>query len=45
METKKLFVGGLPWAYDWQELKDLFKEYGEIAFAKVIKDRETGKSK
>ncbi|MBT3729506.1 RNA-binding protein [bacterium] len=45
METNKLFVGGLSWNLDWQEVKDAFKEYGEVTFAKVIKDRETGKSK
>lgn len=45
MESKKLFIGGLPWALDWQEVKDIFKEYGETTFVKVIKDRDTGKSK
>ena len=45
METNKLFVGGISWNLDWQEIKDAFKEYGEVTFAKVIKDRETGKSK
>ena len=45
METNKLFVGGISWNLDWQEVKDAFKEYGEVTFAKVIKDRETGKSK
>lgn len=45
MESKKLFIGGLPWSLDWQEVKDIFKEYGETTFVKVIKDRETGKSK
>jgi RNA recognition motif-containing protein len=27
METKKLFIGGLSWNLDWQEVKDIFKEY------------------
>jgi RNA recognition motif-containing protein len=45
METNKLFIGGISWNLDWQEVKDVFKEYGEVTFAKVIKDRETGKSK
>ncbi len=45
METNKLFVGGISWGLDWQDLKDVFKEYGEVSFAKIIKDRETGKSK
>jgi cold-inducible RNA-binding protein len=41
----KLFVGSLPWAIDDQGLEDLFKEFGEIMSAKVIMDRETGRSK
>ncbi len=45
MENKKLFIGGLSWGLEWQEVKDIFKEYGEVIFVKVIKDRETGKSK
>lgn len=45
METKKLFIGGLPWSLDWQEVKDLFKEFWEVTFVKVIKDRETWKSR
>jgi len=45
METKKLFVGGLSWGITWQELKDIFSEAGEVVFARVITDRETGKSR
>ena len=45
METKKLFVGGLSWGINWQELKDIFGEFGEVVFARVITDRETGKSR
>ena len=41
----KLFVGSLPWAVDDQGLEDLFKEFGTVASAKVIMDRETGRSK
>jgi len=41
----KLFVGSLPWAIDDQGLADLFKEFGAVASAKVIMDRETGRSK
>lgn len=40
-----MFVWGLAWGLDWQEIKDIFKEYWEIVFVKVIKDRETWKSK
>ena len=41
----KLFVGSLPWAVDDQALADLFKEFGSVTSAKVIMDRETGRSK
>ncbi len=41
----KLFVGSLPWAVDDQGLEDLFTEFGTVASAKVIMDRETGRSK
>ena len=42
---KKLFVGNLPFELTDFELEDLFKEYGEIASAKVIVDRRTGRSR
>ena len=45
METSKLFVGGLSWNLEWQDLKDAFKEFGEVKHAKIIKDKETGKSR
>ena len=41
----KLFVGSLPWAVDDQGLADLFKEFGTVVSAKVIMDRESGRSK
>lgn len=41
----KLFVGSLPWAIDDQALEDLFKEFGVVLSAKVIMDRESGRSK
>ncbi len=41
----KLFVGSLPWAVDDQGLEDLFKDFGDVTSAKVIMDRETGRSK
>lgn len=41
----KLFVGSLPWAVDDQGLEDLFKDFGTILSAKVIMDRDSGRSK
>ena len=45
METNKLFVGNLSWGISWQDLKDAFGEFGEVAFARVVTDRETGRSR
>lgn len=43
--ASKLFVGGLPYSTNDQELQDLFASYGTVASAVVISDRETGRSK
>jgi cold-inducible RNA-binding protein len=40
-----LFVAGLPFDVDDQELKEIFEEYGTVGSAKVILDRETRKSR
>jgi RNA recognition motif-containing protein len=41
----KLFVGSLPYSVTDYDLADMFKEFGEVASAKVIFDRETNRSK
>jgi RNA recognition motif-containing protein len=41
----KLFVGGLPFSTTDDELNAAFAEYGTVASAKVITDRETGRSR
>ena len=41
----KLFVGGLPFATTDEELAELFGAHGKVSYAKVITDRETGRSK
>ncbi len=41
----KLFVGGLPFSTTSEELEQLFAEFGTVASAKVITDRDTGRSK
>ena len=41
----KLFVGGLPFSTTDDELNAAFSEYGTVASAKVITDRETGRSR
>ncbi len=41
----KLFVGGLPFSTTDEELSEAFASFGTVASAKVITDRETGRSK
>lgn len=43
--STKLFVGGLPWAMDNDRLKEVFAEFGDVADARIILDRETGRSR
>ncbi|MFW5920432.1 MAG: RNA-binding protein [Polyangiales bacterium] len=41
----KLFVGGVSWDTSDEGLKDAFTPYGEVVEAKIITDRETGRSR
>ena len=41
----KLFVGGLPFSTTDDELQQIFAEFGTVASAKVITDRDSGRSK
>ena len=43
--SKKLFVGGLSWGTDDNGLRAAFEQYGEVLEAKVITDRDTGRSR
>ncbi len=43
--STKLFVGSLPWAVNDDSLKEAFEAHGKVVSAKVITDRETGKSR
>ncbi len=43
--STKLFVGSLPWSIDDQTLKEAFEAHGTVVSAKVIKDRDTGRSR
>ncbi|UCG11441.1 MAG: RNA-binding protein [Deltaproteobacteria bacterium] len=42
---KKLYVGGLSWDTTDDGLREAFEEFGEVIEAKVITDRETGRSR
>lgn len=41
----KLFVGNLAWTIDDQQLEQLFAQHGEVQSARVINDRDTGRSR
>lgn len=40
-----IFVSGLNYSLTSDELQAIFTQYGEVASAKVITDRETGRSR
>jgi cold-inducible RNA-binding protein len=42
---KKLFVGGLSWDTTDDGLRQAFQPFGDITEAKVITDRDTGRSR
>lgn len=42
---KKLYVGNLPFSIDDQQLHQAFSSYGQVMSAKVIMDRDSGRSK
>jgi RNA recognition motif-containing protein len=41
----RLYVGGLPYQTNEQDLIDLFSQFGQVISATVITDRDTGRSK
>ncbi|MCB1152946.1 MAG: RNA-binding protein [Deltaproteobacteria bacterium] len=43
--SKKLFVGSLSWNTTDEGLHSAFSKFGEVTEAKVITDRETGRSR
>lgn len=43
--TNKLFVGSLAWAVKDEDLVDFFSQVGTVVSAKVIIDRDSGRSK
>jgi len=43
--SSKLYVCNLPYSFDDMALKKLFLEFGSVEEAKVITDRNSGKSK
>ena len=43
--SKNIFVGSLAWGTTSEGLEQAFAEFGVVTSAKVISDRETGRSK
>jgi RNA recognition motif-containing protein len=42
---KNIYVGNLTWDTTADELRELFEQYGRVAKAQVVSDRETGRSR
>ncbi len=40
-----LYVGNLSWGVDDDTLRSFFEKYGEVTSARIITDRETGRSR
>ncbi len=43
--AKTLYVGNLPWESTEEELEKLFAEMAVVESVRIIRDRETGRSK
>ena len=43
--TKKIYVGNLPYSMSDNDLNNLFAEFGTVHSARIINDRESGRSK
>ena len=41
----KLYVGNISWGTSEADLSECFRQYGDVLDAKIIMDRETGRSK
>lgn len=42
---KRVYVGNLSYKTSWQDLKDHFRQAGNVVYSNVMEDRDTGKSK
>ena len=43
--STKLFVGSLPWSINDQTLQQTFEVHGTVVSAKIITDRDSGRSR
>jgi RNA recognition motif-containing protein len=44
-EESKLYIGNLAFRTTTDGLREAFSQYGEVVFARVIVDRDTGRSR
>lgn len=40
-----LYVGNLPWSTGAEDLEEAFSRYGQVLSSRVIRDRQTGRSR
>ncbi|MFT4975648.1 MAG: cold-inducible RNA-binding protein, partial [Myxococcota bacterium] len=43
--TKRIFVGGLSWSTTDDSLRAAFEQHGDVTEARVIMDRDSGRSR
>ena len=43
--STKLYVGNLPWTFNNDQLSNTFKPHGNVISAKVVTDKESGRSR
>ncbi len=43
--STKLFVGSLPWSVNDKTLQQTFEVHGTVVSAKIVMDRDTGRSR
>ncbi len=43
--VRTLYVGNLPWSTSEEELAETFSAHGEVLSARIITDRQTGRSR
>ena len=41
----KIYVGNLSWALNNEELKEAFKDHGNVLSANIVTDKHTGRSR
>lgn len=42
---RKLFVGGLPYSVQQDEMKELFAQFGQVVSATIVRDKITNQSR